>query len=63
MKYPKYNVNIYVHGHREYTTPCPFGITGHYTHEVLMAGSLACQRCEYFKGIDKKDSVVACGIM
>lgn len=25
MKYPNYNVNEFVGGHTEYTTPCPFG--------------------------------------
>ena len=43
MKYPKYNVNEFIGGHFEYTTPCPFGMQGRYTNEALMVGSLACQ--------------------
>lgn len=62
MKYPKYNLNEYVGGHFEYTTPCPFGIQGKYIHEVLMVGSLACQRCEHFRGINKEYCIVSCGI-
>lgn len=62
MKHPVFNVNEYVGGHLEYTTPCPFGILGKYTHEVPMTGSLACQRCEFFKGINREDCVVFCGI-
>ena len=62
MKYPIYNVNEFVGGHYEYTTPCPFGITGKYTLEILMVGSLACERCEYFKGINREDCIVFCGI-
>ena len=62
MKYPKYNLNEYVGGNFEYTTPCPFGIQGKYTYEVLMVGSLACQRCEHFRGINKEDCIVSCGI-
>lgn len=62
MKYPRYRVNEYVGGHSEYVTECPFGIEGRYTHEMLMVGSLACQRCEYFKAINKEDHIVSCGI-
>ena len=62
MKYPIYNVNEFIYGHYEYTTPCPFGIVGKHTHEILMVGSLACRRCEFFKGINKEDSFVSCGI-
>ena len=62
MKYPPYNVNEFVGGHCEFTTPCPFGIQGRYTREILMVGSLACQRCEYFKGINREDCIVSCGI-
>ena len=63
MKYPKYNVNEYIGGYSEYTTPCPFGIQGRYTNEALMVGSLACQRCEYYRGINKEDCIVSCGIV
>lgn len=62
MKYQKYNVNEFVGGHFEYTTPCPFDIHGKYTGEILMVGSLACQRCEHFRGIIKEDGIVSCGI-
>lgn len=62
MKHPKYIVNEFVGGHTEYTTPCPFGIQGKYTLEILMVGSLACQRCQYFRGINKEDCIVSCGI-
>ncbi len=62
MKYPRYNVNEFVGGHYEYTTPCPFAIVGQYTHEILMVGSLACQRCKHFKSINKYDEFVSCGI-
>lgn len=62
MKYTKYNVNEFVGGHFEYTTPCPFGIYGKYTNEILYVGSLACQRCEHFRGINKEDGIVSCGI-
>lgn len=63
MKYPKYNINEFVGGYFEYTTPCPFGMAGRYTHDMLMVGSLACQRCEHFKNINKEDCIVSCGIM
>ena len=62
MKYHKYNLNEYVGGHFEYITPCPFCISGKYTHEILMVGSLDCQRCEHFRGINTEDCVVSCGI-
>ncbi len=62
MKYPIYNLNEFTGGHYEYTTPCPYGIIGRYTMEVLMVGSLACQRCEYFRGINKQDCIVSCAI-
>lgn len=62
MKYPRFNIDEFVGGLIMYTTPCPFGIHGKYTGEILMTGSLACQRCEYFKGINKEDYVVSCGI-
>lgn len=62
MKYQSYNVNEFVGGHFEYTTPCPFGIKGKYTKEILYVGSLACQRCEHFRGINTEDCVVSCGI-
>lgn len=62
MKYPIYNVNEFVGGHCEFTTPCPFNIYGKYTQEILMVGSLACQRCEHFKGINREDCIVSCGI-
>ena len=62
MKYPKFNVNEFVGGHFEYITPCPFCISGKYTHEILMVGSLSCQRCEHFRGINKEDGIVSCGI-
>lgn len=63
MKYPTYNVNEYIGGLLEHTTTCPFGIYGKYTHEPLMVGSLACQRCKYFKGINREDCIVSCGII
>ena len=62
MKYPKYNVNEYAGGFFEYITPCPYGIHGRYTKEHIMVGSLACQRCNFFKGINKEDNIVSCGI-
>lgn len=62
MKYPKYNLNEFVGGHFEYTTPCPFGIQGRYTNEALMVGSLACQLCEYYRGINTEDCIVSCAI-
>jgi len=62
MKYPIYNVNEFVGGHYEYTTQCPFGMVGKYTQETLMVGSLACQRCEHFRGINREDGIVSCGI-
>lgn len=62
MKYPIYNLNEYIGGHFEYTTPCPYGMSGRYTRETLMVGSLACQRCEFFRDINKQDCIVACGI-
>ena len=62
MKYPKFNVNEFIGGYFEYTTPCPFGIYGKYTNEILYVGSLACQRCENFRGINKEDGIVSCGI-
>ena len=63
MKYPKYNVNEYIGGYLEYTTQCPFGMQGRYTNESLMVGSLACQRCEYYRGINTEDGIVSCGIV
>lgn len=62
MKYPRYNVNEFVGGHYEYTTRCPFGISGRYTHVPIMVGSLACQRCVHFKDINTEDGIVSCGI-
>ncbi len=62
MKYPIYNLNEFIGGHFEYTTSCPFGMVGKYTNELLMVGSLACQRCQYFKGINNEDCIVSCGI-
>lgn len=61
MKYPRYNLNEYVGGHFEYTTPCPFNTIGK-TGDILMVGSLACQRCQYFRGINKEDEYVKCGM-
>ncbi len=61
MKYPRYNINEFVHGYQEYTTPCPFGTIGK-CGEVLYVGSLACQRCRYFKGINQEDCIVRCAI-
>lgn len=63
MKYPRYKVNEFIGGYYEYVTPCPFEMSGRYTHERLMVGSLACQRCEHFKKINKEDCIVSCGIM
>ncbi len=62
MRYPRYNVNEFVGGHFEYTTTCPFSTIGK-TGEILMVGSLACQRCQHFKAINKEDNIVSCGIM
>ena len=62
MKYPKFNVNEFVGGHFEYITPRPFCISGKYTNEILMVGSLACKRCEHFRGINREDGIVSCGI-
>lgn len=62
MKYPRYNVNEFIGGHNEYTTPCPFDTRGK-TGDVIMVGSLACERCQYFKSIKKKDAIVFCDIM
>lgn len=62
MKYPPYNVNEFAGGHYEYTTPCPFGMQGRYTHDTIYVGSLACQRCRYFKDINKQDCIVSCSI-
>ena len=62
MKYPKFKVNEFIGGHFEYTTACAFGIYGKYTNEILYVGSLACQRCEHFRGINKEDGIVSCGI-
>lgn len=61
MKYPIFNINEFVGGFYEYTTPCPFGIVGK-TGDILMVGSLACQRCKHFKGVNKEDCIVSCGI-
>ena len=62
MKYPRYNINEFVGGHFEYTTSCPFSIMGK-TNEVIMVGSMACQRCQYFKAINKEDEYVSCSIL
>lgn len=62
MKYPTYDVSIYSGGHREFTTPCPFGMQGNYTHDTIMVGSLACQRCIFHKDINQEDHIVSCGI-
>ena len=35
-----------------YVTNCPYGIEGRFTHKIIMVGSVACERCEYY--IDKK---------
>lgn len=46
------------------STPLPahLALNGKYTKEILMVGSLACQRCEHFRGINKEDNIVSCGI-
>lgn len=62
MRYPIYNIDEFTHGVTEYTTPCPFGVHGKYTGEILRVGSLACIRCKYFKGINRIDCIVSCGI-
>lgn len=62
MKYPRYEVGIFTGGHKEYSTPCPFGMQGNYTHVDIMVGSLACQRCVFHKDINEKEQVVSCGI-
>jgi hypothetical protein len=62
MKYPRYNIDEYVGGHMVYTTPCPFGVYGQYTHDIIRVGSLACQRCRHYKGINQQDCIVFCGI-
>lgn len=61
MKYPKFILNEFTGGYFEYITPCPFGIIGK-TGDILMVGSLACQRCQYFRGINREDSIVSCAI-
>ncbi len=62
MKEQRYNLNEFVGGHFEFTTPCPYGTQGKYTGEVLMVGSLACQRCIYFLGMDREECIVQCAI-
>lgn len=62
MKYPKYNFNEFSGGYYEYTTPCPFGLVGQYTQDPISVGTLACQRCKHFKGINTEDRFVSCGI-
>ncbi len=62
MKHPIFNVDEYTGGRVDYTTPCPFGTLGKYTGETLMVGSLACQRCEHYRGINREDGFVFCGI-
>lgn len=41
-----------------YVTNSPYGIEGRFTHKIIMVGSVACERCEYY--IDKKDNFVKC---
>lgn len=60
MKHHNYKVNTFVGGHMEYVTPCPNNMDGKYTHDRLMVGSLACQRCEHFHHIELENQSVAC---
>lgn len=61
MKHFNYKVSTFVGGHLEYHTPCPHGIEGKYTHDLIMVGSQACQRCPYFHHIERENQSVACG--
>lgn len=61
MKYPKFILNEFTCGYLEYITPCPFSIISK-TGDILMVGSVACQRCQYFRGINCEDCIVSCAI-
>ena len=61
MKHYNYKKETFVGGHIEYITPCPNGIEGQYTHELIMVGSQACQCCQYFHHIELENQSVACG--
>lgn len=54
-------MDVFVGGHIEYSTPCPNGMEGKYTHDLIMVGSQACQRCPYFHHIERENQSVACG--
>lgn len=63
MKYYNYTVNHFTRGHIEFITPCPHGMLGKYTHDLLMVGSIACQRCPHFHHLDHQSQTVACGFI
>lgn len=54
-------MDVFVGGHIEYSTPCPNGMEGKYTHDLIMIGSQACQRCPCFHHIERENQSVACG--
>lgn len=61
MKHYNYKVDKFTGGHLEYVTPCPNNMEGRYTHDLIMVGSKACQRCEHFHHIELENQSVACG--
>lgn len=61
MKYPKYEITSFSNGHKKYITECCFGMLG-MDGSPIMVGSLACERCKYFKHNDKRNSIVYCSI-
>ena len=42
----------------DFPTPCPYGLEGRYTHEIMGVGSRACHLCEHYGGV--ADDYVKC---
>lgn len=59
MRYPRFKVEEFSGCPPNFITPCPFGIVGK-TGDVIAVGSLACQRCDFFKGMNYKAGHVMC---
>lgn len=57
MKKIRFDTQEFCNG-TNYVTLCPYGVVGRFTHEIIMVGSVACERCEYYLG--KKDNFVKC---
>lgn len=54
----KFKIDEYVHGQRKFPTPCPYGEISPYIKELIGVGSIACERCDYFKS--KHNNIVNC---